>query len=521
MAIWVKFGSVLRRIWNAIKSLCCICPKSGETEPPSCGSEPPSVSEPGVPPKPKSMFDPARLAKAVISIDLGACYTKVSYRREVPQKVNYREESQVLLLDGSPIIPSLGIRTGDSRSPWIFGMKAAKYHPGPGMNVFQNWKADFLLPDDSAKSRAAIEVAKHFLGWLRDQLESTGLDLANCRVRITVPAFNTFDKMPTQLEGLLNDVGWRNRGVELAREPHANIIGLATRGVNHVVWTDSEEPPRFNYGTMYGENTLFGQEHKRYFHGLRSKCFSGAAVDIGAFTTDIALITVNLSPTDHEFDDGVEEITQQSFRYGVTNELDRGLLTELFAIHGIDQSELSFEELEELKHEVYAGKTSVVLTRSAGQVELGQKDDQSIIHDHLTRFADGLWKHLQPILLAGLPEWVTFTGGGSQIPRLLDLLEARLKSTNIRRTTFSRASGPRLRNRGWCKWHDTGESLQRLATAVGAASVILDAPGTPSSAGRRAEPPRLPSAGQDLVPCTCLGGNKDCCWCGGSGYRRK
>ena len=56
-------------------------------------------------------FDPVKLTQAVISIDFGASYTKISYRQEMAPQGQFRHESKVLLLDKSPLIPSLAIQT--------------------------------------------------------------------------------------------------------------------------------------------------------------------------------------------------------------------------------------------------------------------------------------------------------------------------------------------------------------------------------------------------------------------------
>lgn len=73
----------------------------------------------------------------------------------------------------------------------------------------------------------------------------------------------------------------------------------------------------------------------------------------------------------------------------------------------------------------------------------------------------------------------------------------------------------------WRAWQTTGESLARIATAVGGASVILQAAAEPQRTGPR-EPVRLPQPVSDYVSCKCQGGNKDCCFCDGRGsYRRR
>ena len=63
-----------------------------------------------------------------------------------------------------------------------------------------------------------------------------------------------------------------------------------------------------------------------------------------------------------------------------------------------------------------------------------------------------------------------------------------------------------------------------LATAVGGASVVLQADGMPVHSGGIKPTAREPVAVElnpRFVPCRCQGGNKDCCFCGGRGYYAK
>jgi hypothetical protein len=70
----------------------------------------------------------------------------------------------------------------------------------------------------------------------------------------------------------------------------------------------------------------------------------------------------------------------------------------------------------------------------------------------------------------------------------------------------------------WLPWQQTGDGLQRLATAVGGANVILQhaSEGELSDAHPvRREPLVLVQIG--YVTCRCQGGHKDCMFCNGRG----
>lgn len=479
---------------------------------------------PGGTPKTEKQSALRRIEESVISIDLGASYTKVSFRRPIKTSGQFKEESKVFMLDGSPLIPTLAIRTGEERRPWLFGMDAALSHPEPNWQVFQNWKADLFEPEGTSARIAALEVAAEFFKWLRTRLHGSGIDIDRARVRLAMPAFDNFDQTAFVLAEAIQQSGWNPPAVLKIKEPHANIVGLASQGRNHLIWQGPGEYPLFNYGTMYGESSLFGLAIRQYaLWGTRSQYLKAMVVDIGAFTTDIAWMTVNLSANDHEYGDGVEAVTQQSFRYGVINEIDRPLFKELFSKHGIESNGLSFMEFEETKREIYGGRSSFMLPEPGRQIELGAAADQEIILRHLEQFEQGLWEKLGPFVKSEKPEWISFSGGGSRIDRLMGLVKRRLEERGIKLVSLGDWNGAKKGSAGWMKWTDTGENLKRLATALGGASVILDAPDQPSPEERRRRPQTTTRTynSNDEESCSCLGGNNDCCWCSGSGTRRR
>src|SRR5581483_4475041 len=144
-----------------------------------------------------------------VSIDLGASYTKVSHRREcLPVKKGvFEQDAKILMVDNSPLIPSLAIRTGDKRQPWVFGWKAANMNP-VGMEVFQNWKAKLFDPHDKKESLTAITVAGKFFEWLKARLDDVGINLKKCQTRIAMPAFEKFDEQAMLVARCLDLNGW-------------------------------------------------------------------------------------------------------------------------------------------------------------------------------------------------------------------------------------------------------------------------------------------------------------------------
>jgi len=69
----------------------------------------------------------------------------------------------------------------------------------------------------------------------------------------------------------------------------------------------------------------------------------------------------------------------------------------------------------------------------------------------------------------------------------------------------------------WTTLQDSNESLGRLATAIGGASVIMQHNGLKYGSGPLPVV-RLPEPVIDYAECSCNGGNKDCCRCMGRGF---
>lgn len=153
--------------------------------------------------------------EATLSIDLGASYTKVAYRPAcIPERTGtLQEEANVLMIDNSPLIPSLAIRTRDANQPWNFGRRAAGMNPNQEMQVFQNWKADLFRPQNDKDSITAAIIAHRFFDWLRvklEQIKPVGIDVTKCQTRIAMPAFTTFDENAVLLARCMDLSGWND-----------------------------------------------------------------------------------------------------------------------------------------------------------------------------------------------------------------------------------------------------------------------------------------------------------------------
>ena len=459
--------------------------------------------------------------EATLSIDLGASYTKVAYRENcVPTAVRSEtQDARILLVDGKALIPSLAIQTRSRTKPWVFGLQAANLRPDGNMRVFRNWKADLFRPDNNQDSAAAVIVAEHFLGWLKEKVEHAGVNLAKTQTRIAMPAFKSFDDRALVVARCMELNGWESPLILKATEPHANTIGLFSRGRN-VVSRTKKDDLLLDYGRMFG----FGNEYVRTARGHTllenpRKLVTAIVVDIGAFTTDVAAVTFNVAAPD-ETTDGLQRIEQRSHALGVINDLDRPLFEALAAHHGFDWAEISFREVEMVKQAIYRAETYSLLTKGAGSVNLGQGDDRPLVDEHLERFTDALRERIGPFIDREEPSVAYLTGGGALIPRVVEGLKKWLRCRHWRIGAVDQGDGS-AGTAHWCPWADTGEGLHRLATALGGASVVMQSASRPVySVGSRPvawEPPPSTQA-PNPVSCRCQGGNKDCCFCGGRGF---
>jgi hypothetical protein len=423
----------------------------------------------------------------------------------------------VLLFDNSPLIPSLAIRTRNPSQPWVFGWQAARMNPDPGMQVFQNWKADLFRPRNDKDSATAAIIAHRFFEWLRSKLEAAGIDVRKCQTRVAMPAFDTFDDNAVLLARCMDLSGWDDPTLILkVREPHANTLGLFAGGRNVV----GRHGPL--YGPMFGQDSIYVRAARGYtLFGTHGNILTVMVVDIGAFTTDLASLTFDLTAPA----DGLSAIRHESHALGVINQLDRPLFAALGARHGFSRSALRFDEAEICKSRLYQGETHTLLTRVDGkavQLELGGNADAKLVEEAAKRFAAGAWEKIVAFAKNETPSHVFLTGGGSLIRPVAAALKTHFDAHQIRIGIVKQGNGE-VGTGDRRSWEQSGEGLQRLATGVGGASVVLQeaAMQQPGPRPPNPQPPIATSPPVDYATCRCHGANKDCCFCGGRGFLKR
>lgn len=416
-----------------------------------------------------------------LGIDMGASYTKIACRQPFPARGPghfVSTENEVVMIEGMVAVPSVVIETRDKKRPWVAGRQAATLKPGTQMRVFENWKST-LYSSSSTESTADTErAASYFFEWLRDGLRRAGISLEDrCRVRISMPALSRVEKRKSRLIRCMRESGWPD-DIELVVEPKANLVGVLSGGRNVV-----SAAGRISYGPTFGNSDKRGEPRLDYVYGemrryalgsRRSSKMRLSVVDFGSFTLDLANLTLNLRVTDVEAFP-VEEIDAKSWEVGVLEDLDRVCLDELFAWHGIDPRELSFEVKESAKVALYSGERYAI-PLSRGRVTLGSsKRDQESVSSALDAYCESAWSKMSGML--EVAEAVILTGGGVCITRVRDFFRKRLAQydvSNVAVLSAQTAPGASTSTDfALCDWRPTGEGLGRLGTALGGASIGL------------------------------------------------
>jgi hypothetical protein len=346
--------------------------------------------------------------RPVLSIDLGASYTKVAWRPRWPFDQTKTDVENRFVLPSRPIpiygtinrpltfhIPSVAYRSGKGES-WLFGAEAALTEPDKQGKLFKNWKATLFDPNASVEQiEEAVKVARLFLGWLRQELEKAeaSCELSEAKTRFCIPAFDDFKTGAVRLRRAAEAAGWPAHEMLVTSEPEANVIGLASVGKNHVNIRPGHPPPA-NLTGIYNPNSPLVRAAQNTTNG--GTPFRLVVIDIGAFTTDFAICAISDKVTLRE---------QVSFKFGVAA-LDHKL-SSMIGEKGIDTSLWALRDFETVKRDVYCGKAHYLTQQRS--VELAD----NCMTDDLHSFAD----HVLILGKAHLKKqgWFVLTGGGANI----------------------------------------------------------------------------------------------------------
>ncbi len=480
----------------------------------------------------------------VLGIDLGASFTKVAYRSGWQSSNDFEEPCRLVLIEGQSLIPSLVIKRMDETEPWLFGQTAAIYRPTEGDRVFANWKADLFRSDLTAKVTGSLKAAGEFFRWLLPRIIDCGIDVRQTRVKLCLPAFPNIDEPTSILGQELELAGWNNVSFSRIEEPRANVVGVFSEGRNRLHRSaNGDINPVFMWMYPLGSPLL---EHLRSFVliGGQQRMDIGI-IDIGSFTTDVSIVEFDA----HAEGDYIRATHQTSHDLGIIRAFEEPLLNFLSERHNFESANLTFDEREDLKRRFANSEVFAFTVDRHRVIRLGDPKDQEITAKIANDFASQIVTLFKSTPRSHSVKYLVLTGGGSEaklIREAVITLFARAQvicmevegiepteSTSEPRTISGRpyfkdtdgiwkvGGGPKPTETTTINgplrcWTDTDSSLARLATALGAGSVILDLVGKPSGEmlPTRIEPP--------WVQCSCQGGNKNCIRCGGQGmYLRR
>lgn len=427
----------------------------------------------------------------VLGIDIGASYSKVAIRdREA------HANGEIFCTHFLGQIPSLVIcDSSRGKDVWLFGDDAAHSDPGDKRKFHENWKSALFAKEAGANYTQAVIVAHEFFKWLREWVEKKGIDPAAQRVRVCVPEFGDIEPYASTLAQIMDDSGWREVQILKVSEPRANAVGIMSGGRNCLLPGDY-----LGLGPMFEKGGLYVRLADAYRNGHRGPSVRLCLLDVGSFTTDVAGITINLGAERYE---GIETSIQKSWRHGIINELDHVVMPRIFAAHGLKWMGVKFSEREEVKERLYAGERY-----ASERYQMGDAADANVVTDALNQFSDDLWQNIHTDVTAFAPDFCFLTGGGCRINKIAAELEQRFRELGCHVVPVPDADE-----------NATTERAERVATALGAASVILDAEETGSVVPR--VPPTFQRTEAGWVTCRCNGMNIHCCFCSGEGaYER-
>ena len=162
----------------------------------------------------------------VLGIDLGASFTKVSYRPGWTEGNRYDEPCRLVMIENRPLVPSLVIHKKGARKSWLCGQAAAGYRPLADDQVFTNWKADLFSNELTLRVGGSLKAAGEFFRWLHEKISDVGIDVAACRVKVCLPAFADIERPASILGQEMELAGWQNVTVSRVSEPRANTVGV-------------------------------------------------------------------------------------------------------------------------------------------------------------------------------------------------------------------------------------------------------------------------------------------------------
>lgn len=474
------------------------------------------------------------MSDRVFCIDFGSAYTKVALRRNPRERSELVHDPSLSLDDGLNVcIPTvLVVDTNTPAYSTTWGMSAANDPAsGDGLKVWRNWKkelyeatpttrppgvsrlAAFLKSTELRELAGRHEISGDQIDRLRQLVAAAaGLDgpaagvtpeyrkaawmqflansffthlrafvLAACRregvedadripVRITVPAFADQQGYSASygcriLNAALKAAGWSPCESRTAvSEPYANAIGILTRAAN-----EFQSNGRLYFKKMFHNGPLVTALAQPDDY----PAYRALVVDVGAFTTDFAAITIQTGGEIVSDPDPSFVHADQSIPEGVGN-LDSEVIEALPREKGRWLREVAtMLDWEDIHRNVFTGVKGF-RSNEIGTIGLGP--EKSLIRDCVNGFTARLSDRLTAFCggLEPVPfQELILTGGGNGIPAVRESL---LKAARARGHGFRKihTMGRKGTEEGESLLSTLDRSLARGGSALGGASIYFE-----------------------------------------------
>lgn len=405
--------------------------------------------------------------RKILGVDLGSAYTKLAIRRD------WDDESQLLHVpslasnDATFCIPSVVARVHrGSGERWLVGRDASVQLRGPGVDLYENWKAGLLGSSWMVKGEQCRAVAVQFFRGLRDHLGHTtpnvlDLPIRLCVPRLTTPRAHAGQQLQKLMLEVLREAEWpiaeRRRTVY---EPEANAVGVLTGGKN-VTWLPRYIDFQPGGRSVRLDKMLDNKLLAAFRDWEKGATYGALVVDIGAFTTDFGYVVFDARQWSDEWNK--PRIIQESVELGV-QDLDNRVKKALTPDCRAAVASASVAEWDQQKAELYSGRP-VAFRRPRGRVVVGQGAEGERITREVNGFAERVVKATWNFLGRHSTKQVhaaILTGGGALIPGVRRALEKALGAAGVRLPAGFEARAGQLR------------SLVRGGSAIGACSVFFE-----------------------------------------------
>jgi len=414
----------------------------------------------------------------VICIDFGSAYTKVAFRKTTRSTgrllLDLESAQQDRTLGMGFCVPTVvAVRSRGDRFNFVYGDAAASILPTDKVDVCRNWKPKLLATPGKRSPLGPTwrEIGRHFFQLLRDDVLSTlatqGVDASKWPARVCIPrvASTNENNAISAIREALCTAGWpmedEGAGSGVLYEPAANTWGVLTKGINRPgLKTPGLGEGSYNLRSMIKQGRLFRALRHAYSMGSGDSFrFPVLVIDIGAYTTDCGLVTIDGKLV--ERDRGSPDVVHRSFENGV-KELDAAIFSSASKEEQAAIVHQNTQQWESLKPRLYAG-LDVALTWSHNGKPMRTKVAGRPVETLVDEFSETVISCVEEFVAKHIEgdyaQEVILTGGGMRIARVSSQLVRAVKEGRIRARDV----------------HDPAaeDELVRGATAIGGVSLLF------------------------------------------------